>query len=57
LVIASISSSEVMPSFTLTRPDCRRSRTPSLRACSAMSIALPFLMMIWRMSSVIGMTW
>ena len=57
LVTASISSSEVMPALTLSRPDWRRSRTPSFCAWSAMSSALPLRMMSWRMSSVIGITW
>ena len=39
LVTASISSSEVMPCLTLRSPDFRRSRMPSFRAWSAMSIA------------------
>jgi hypothetical protein len=41
----------------LSRPDCRRSRTPSFFACSAMSYALPLRMIKRRMSSLIGMTW
>ena len=57
LVMASISSSDVMPDLTLSRPDWRRSRTPSFCAWSAMSIALPLRMMTWRMSSVMGITW
>src|SRR4029453_13385151 len=56
LVTASISSSDVIPDFTLSKPDWRNVRTPSFAACSAMSIALPLRMMSWRMSSVIGIT-
>ena len=56
LVIASISSREVMPVLTFSKPDRRRSRMPSLRACTAMSRALPLRMITWRISSVIGMT-
>ena len=41
LVAASTSSSVVTPARTLTSPDCRKSRTPSARACSAMSMAVP----------------
>ena len=57
LVVASTSSSEVTPCFTLRSPDWRRSSTPSRRAWSAMSIELPPVMMMRAISSVIGMTW
>ena len=57
LVTASTSSSEVTPCLTLSRPDWRRSRTPSRCACSAMSMALPFFMMMRLISSLMGITW
>ena len=57
LVTEITSSSVVTPALTLTSPDWRRSRTPSARACSAMSSAVPSLRMMRWMLSVIGMTW
>ncbi len=56
LVMASISSREVMPIFTLMRPDFRRSRTPSFCAWSAMSSCVQLRMMSCRISSEIGIT-
>jgi hypothetical protein len=44
------------PCFTFSRPDWRRSRTPSL-GLAAMSIELPFVMIIRAISSEIGITW
>jgi hypothetical protein len=57
LVTAMISSSVVTPWRTFTRPDWRRSRTPSRWACWAMSIAVPSLRMMRWMASDIGITW
>ena len=56
LVTASTSSRDVMPSWTLCSPDMRSDLTPSLRACSAISRALPSRRMMRWSSSVIGMT-
>ena len=52
-----ISSSVVTPERTLTKPDCRKSRTPSRCACLAMSTAVPSAKMMRWISSVIGITW
>ena len=51
------SSSVVIPERTLSRPDWRKSRTPSRCACAAMSWAIPDPRMIRWISSVMGMTW
>src|SRR5262249_14126860 len=51
------SSMLVTPALTFSRPERRRSQTPSLAAWSAMLMALPPSMMMRPMDSVTGMTW